>query len=599
MKPLVNYITDEKRFFETDNIELVPGLHFNQFIKVRRDFNYYMSNFESGEIDSQGFKKYFLNVVRNPKNITMKEISFEPKDILFNTTGSGNAKKTWLLERDFKYWAKTNHLASQMMKVFSDVAWFGSAVIKTIGSTMHQVDLRNLYVQPDADSLDTADWIIEIHPYSLVQFEQAAIESGWKHWQKALDEAILSEFPEITVFERYGLIRKSELLKATGGSLPSSEKDDLVYTRVILSDINIKGSLRRDITVLPSDGIILDVREVKTHPYWEFHGEKIPGRWIGVGVVELLRDVQMRMNEMINLKVKSSYLATLQIFQTQDESIESNLLTDHKIGDIFYVDDLVHRIDTQDRNLASFGQEEGTWLNNRDEVTLARDVLRGERLPSGTPLGAVELVAGMARGYFDFIKRGLADSMKEYIYDVVIPAFEQEVSTDHILRLVGEDLAQYREMFVEADVRKRLFAHIQRTNTIPDAIEIDVFRAISEEEMLRERELALPLPEGFYKDAEYDLDIIITGQYEDTRVSAANLQTALQLLMQRPDMLQNPILRKIFKNLLEKGGVRLEDIEGDIARAGINQALGDLPLGGISGPEIGGEPVPGETELTV
>ncbi len=79
----------------------------------------------------------------------------------------------------------------------------------------------------------------------------------------------------------------------------------------------------------------MDEVEVEGHPYWEFHLEKIPGRWLGVSVVETLIDPQIRQNELSNLQSKATYWRSIVLFQSKDPAMGGkNLKTDKSNGDV-------------------------------------------------------------------------------------------------------------------------------------------------------------------------------------------------------------------------------------------------------------------------
>ena len=78
---------------------------------------------------------------------------------------------------------------------------------------------------------------------------------------------------------------------------------------------------------------------------------------MGIGRIEILFDNQVRTNEISNQQAKSSYWSTLRIWQTRDEGINRNLLTDVVNGEILNVESEVSQIDMSDRNLAYYNQE--------------------------------------------------------------------------------------------------------------------------------------------------------------------------------------------------------------------------------------------------
>ena len=53
-------------------------------------------------------------------------------------------------------------------------------------------------------------------------------------------------------------------------------------------------------------------------PYYDFHGERIKGRWLGLGVAERLFDIQEQVNTLINQNNEVNNIASLLLFRTAD-----------------------------------------------------------------------------------------------------------------------------------------------------------------------------------------------------------------------------------------------------------------------------------------
>src|SRR4030042_5966400 len=207
MESLLRLINQEKNSFETSNIQIVPCLSFNQKSTIEQIYFYYNSKFQTGEIDEDGDKKYFLNANRNPCKIYSKAIDFDTKNIRLLTAGGGNPLKTWFMERDLKYWMKDQQFGKVLNRIFTELPIFGSVVLKAVKGKLYFVDLRNFVVEQSADSLDHTNYIIEKHPYTVMEFKKVAKEMGW---DEAKVKETIEEFRKmkgvkhIMVYERYG-----------------------------------------------------------------------------------------------------------------------------------------------------------------------------------------------------------------------------------------------------------------------------------------------------------------------------------------------------------------------------------------------------------
>jgi len=249
-----------------------------------------------------------------------------------------------------------------------------------------------------------------------------------------------------------------------------------------------------------------------------------------------------------------------------------------------------------DRNLAYYNQEIQRWLGNRDELTFAYDVVRGERLPAGTPLGSAQLAAGMAGSYFDQIRENVAIDIKDLLYEIILPQFAKENSGEHILRLAGEDLDKVNNLIIESRATNKLFEFLTRERKLPNPIQFDLIKSILAERIKKGKEQLIKIPAEFYKDIKYKIDIIITGEALDTRIKAANLFAALQAVTADPTLLSDPVKKKFFYRYLEQGGISPIEFEPEVAPPAIGEIVQKRAGGGVSRPVMPATPVVGGVE---
>jgi len=548
MSQIFKQISSEINDFETEEIRIVDKFTFKQKETIDKIVRSYNSKFKGGKYDREGFRKYFKNIVRNPCHSAMKAIKIVPNDIMILPAPGQDSLKSWIMDRDFKHYMKETSFNKFLNKLALELPKFGSVVVKIIDGELYFVDIRNLINEQSADRLKDASYVMEKHYYSpdelrKQKWDKEKIEEAIKMWRR-------TDMPLIRVVERYGEVPASEF----GGS-----DDEYVYSRQICYMPETK--LQSD-SQMSRAGILLDSQEMDRDefPYREFHWEKIPGRWLGVGRVELLFDPQVRTNEITNLRVKSSYIAALNIWQSADDNVKKNLVKEVATGEVLTAQDRIERIPTEDRNLAAFGDEERAWMANRDEVTLNYDVIRGERPPAGTPLGSVRVATEMINSYFEHIKQSIAAELKELIYNDIIPSFKKK--GEHYLKLVGEDLEKWNNLRVNQKVNVELLNHLKKNGTVPTKSQMDAIKKVVTERQRESGEDVL-VPKDFYKDIKYDIDIVITGQDRDVRVESANMAMALQTMMQDPSVLTDPAKRKVFGKQLETVGINIHDIVPD------------------------------------
>lgn len=566
--------------FKTKDSTVIDKFTFNQKKIIEKVIRLYHSQFEKGEIDSEGFRKYFLNIVRNPCDVATKAISFGQSDINIIPAPGQNHRKAWLLDRDVKHWMKTNGFSKVLKRVFYELPIFGSVVLKKVQGKLHVVDLRNLIVEQSADTLLQSSYVIEQHfmsPHEVrkMGWDSEKVEEAIKLWRE-------TKKPFLRIYERRGEVPES-WLKDNG------DENNYVRSRFIVFSPQTKDHGHVDNYGFPKEGVVLkkNKESVEDFPYREIHWEKIPGRWLGVGRVELNADPQVRTNEITNLRVKASYFAALNIWQSRDTSAPKNLVHEVANGEILNVISEVTRIPTEERNLQAYGQEEQRWIQSRDENSMAFDVVRGERLPAGTPLGSAQLAAQMTSSYFDDIRERIAIEIRDIIKRDVIKDFLSENSNEHYVRLVGEDFEHFTSLIIIEKTNRELLDFVKRNKKVPTQTQYEAIRGSVSEKERGGKESSMKVPSNFY-DVDYDVDIVITEEQRKMQARAANMTTVLQAIQQDETLLTDPSKRRIFSQLLSSIGMSLADVEGPETGqvGGVEASARENKLrgGGISAP---------------
>lgn len=575
-------IKNEIEDFSRSYVKLGKAFNFNQIKTLERIYHYYNSKFETGEKDSEGWKKYFFNINRNACYVATKSIDFDTKDIILEPVPGYDEWMIWLMERDLKNWMKEKEFGKLLNEIFHNLPIFGSVVLKKVKGNFYLVDLRNLINEQSAPSLKDASYVIEIHYYTPEELRKIGKKTGWENVEKVIEEWRKTGAEYIKILERYG--------EVPGFSVNSQE--DYVYSRFI---VYIPENSTRDLT----EGYILHKTALdreKEFPYREIHWERIPGRWLGLGVVEVLFEPQIRVNELMNLRAKASRFAALNLYQTPDENIQRNLLTDYKSGDIIITRAGITRVPTEERNLAAFENEQTRWLNLRDELTMTFDILRGETLPGRMPLGVASLISTQAASYFDLKRENIAFEIKKLLYEDIIPQFLAEQGKEHYLKLTGEDLEKWRVQILKARLLVATMEFLKENKKLPTPAQFEAMKLVLKRKLETED---VWIPKDYYKDVKYKINITITGEARDIRVESANLQTILQAIVADPTLLTNPVKRKVFSKICAKAGINIIDILPEIEETKIPELVEKKTGGGISRPSLPPTPILGEGEKTI
>lgn len=532
-----------------DPLEMPGGFHFNHVETLKKIDAYYGGKFVSGSKDSAGFSKYFYNIVKPPCDIATKFIDLDTKDIMLVSDRPDDEKRVWFMQRDLKQWMKENGIGKLLNEIGFDYPKYGTVVVKRNKNEWKKVNIQNLRMDPAATALEDDSAFV----YEVLRMTARDIKK--MPWNPDEVKRLLeSKESFYTVYECYDVQDDGKKWKRSFKADFLNARSGNAYQRTPESQIN----LQADYTT----GVTLFEDEKDDIPYRELHWERIPGRWLGVGYVEYLFDNQVRMNEMVNVKAKGLFFTSLKVFQTRDDTVARNILTGVENGDILKVQSEVTPVSMEERNLGAFTQEEGRWDKNTEQKTFSFDIARGDDLPSNTPLGVARLSAGMVASYFELKRENFGLFVKDVILQDVIPTFVNDTSEAHLLKFLGSDgeIEKLYEAITDAQVRNAVVDHVLKNATVPTPEDVAMEKEKFAAQLKKKKDLFIEIPKAFYKNAEYHIDIIVTGEQVDVGARMQTLQTLMTILASNPMILQDPAAKSVLFKLMEFAGVSPVDL---------------------------------------
>lgn len=576
-------------------VMMAGGYEFNHVNTLRRINLYHDSQFETGPVDGLGFYKYFYNIVKPACDVATKFVDLDTKDIIFISERPGEDYKIWMMQKDFRYWVKETKFGELLNGIAFNYPKYGTVVIKKNRTNEWQrVNIENIRLDPSAQTLEQSSFVYEI--LTMTQRELRDMP-----WEKEAIEELISRNPSaqhFTVYECYTY--DSEAKKK--------------WRRYFVADFLRKKTSDGTFVETPESqlldqtdympGVLLFEDEVDELPYRELHWESVPGRWLGRGFTEYLFDNQIRRNEIVNTKAKGLYFTSLKLYQTTDETIGRNLLTDMENGQILKVASPITPVPMEERNLSAFAEEQQQWDNNTERKTFTFDIARGGRLPSQTPLGVAQLSAAMVASFFDIKRENFGLFIRQLILDDILPSFKKARKKQHLVKFFGSDkeIAKVRKAIVDHRSRKAIWQYALKAGVFPSQLAIDLMRMRLEQSAMKRQDITLEIPEGFYDDVKAVVDIQVTGEQFDSGTRMQTLQVALQIMGANPGIVVNPSTRTIFFKMLELAGVSPVELDLMNEQSDPSQTMGmpvpGGPPGAPQGPQRGlpGQGVPGAVQ---
>jgi len=164
----------------------------------------------------------------------------------------------------------------------------------------------------------------------------------------------------------------------------------------------------------------------------------------------------------------------------------------------------------------------------------------------------------MAGGFFEKKREEVGLFWKEVIWDWKIPDFEKYAKKNHKIMLTGsefdeDELDNFRELIVTHRNNLAVADFIKKNGIIPDFQMRQMLKTITREKVIKEKDIEIP--DDYYKNIKYKLDIIMTMESIDVTAKMNTLQTIITIVGQNPTILQDKRTRKIFYKLIDMAGV--------------------------------------------
>ena len=558
-------------------ISIVPGYPFNQYYNIKRCHLYLNSKFEDSS-KYNGRDKLFFNVVIPPCEVAMRMLNLDTKNIRLWPLAPKSYFSTYLLEKELKFWLKKHKLGQILNKLAEEAPRFGSVVLEKTVDGANVVDLRRLILDPTVEKIQDSRFVTLISYMTPTQlrdaanFDPEAVEQAIKHFANANAEEpyedqivnvnVMRSTPYVKVFKRYGEVPAWWVDDSLKPGTPKGDKLTKALFIVAGADMLLKNTEGKPIGELGC--ILFKSKWVKEWPFKDFHYMKTKGRWLGIGIVEMLFDVQVRVNELKNQKRVAMEISQMHLFQSKDKSIVRNVLTDLQSGDLMITGP--NGIEPITNSSTRFGEsefknEEESYLNQTDKLSFAYEALRGDTGDASTPLGTTQIAVAQGTSVYAFKKENLALFLQDYFNDLVMPQLMKDLNAEHIMRFIGstQELQQLdeaaSEVYANDYVKKRILSGEFTTSEDFDQAKqkaVQVYQKLGENRFLK-------IKESFYDDAEFEFDFLITNEQADPAKMATNIQA---LLAEIPNLnMQDPVIKLLIGKLGEQLGISEGEME--------------------------------------
>ena len=554
-------IKNEIDYCEMTDIAVNPPFAKKQGNVLDLIDKYWLSQYRDGDTDSFGNPRPFYNIVTFPVDIASKLIEFDVKDIKV-VSEDENYWTSFLMEKELHQYMKQRYFGNFLNKLAYETPKYGHVVVKKVDNNVEVVPLKNLRFRPDAVDFSKIP-IIERHIYQPDEFLLEAKGRGWENTDlvnlkpsEVIDNGVSNTNPKLSVFEAW---------------FPQGFLEDTEYNYFVMS----------------GDGVLLAYAKMPKPIYKSHAFERINGRTMGRGQVEKLFHEQIYLNRIAGDKADGLAWTSKHIFQTRDNSVARNLISQVENGDVLVTNDPIEPVANEERNLSFYSADEYKWESLANRKTFTAEQPQSKSVPANAKAQMVNFQ--IQSGYFKTKREELANFVKEIIVDWILPDFKGENRKEHkiiIKNLLAGDAGSDKlfQMVVSKRLEERKLQNLMNGKlTMPD--EEKVLKSTIAESVKKEK---IDLEKGAYDDMVSKIDIVIGNESLDLEERNQRLLLLSNMANNNPMLFTPSELKAIKNKLMEGSGFNPHELGGDEPIPSIQEQFGQLNLkqgGSIAKPQ--------------
>lgn len=464
----------------------------------------------------------FWNISNHRITHFAKLLSPDTKDFMPYGLGSLNHFQAWALRKNVIKWFDEERFYQILNDVSEGLATYGSQVWKKYKEKgkekIEEVKLQNLYFNQSVKYIKDADGIVEIHRLNKKElWDRADI---WKNIGDVIKKC--NKENEIEVWEFYGYY--------------GEENEKPEYKHVIGYGYG-------------NDYIELWSEEVDKEdcPYIDFHLGRYRGRFLRVGVVERLFQLQARMNQLVNQNAQATEIASLLLLKSAQPDMIGNVLEQAINGQII-PDETLQQIGISNTGLNNFLAEVQLIEQQADKLCLTPDIVQGESSPSNVTFRGIATVNSAAVSSFRDYKQNLLEKIADILMEFIFPSVVKKWSHEEFIDMAedDEDVEEYVMALQRREEIKFLLADVG--NVITPEIRSSILKRV--EDNIKENGRKIAIPKDFF-NFKWGFKMMPTNETVDKSARNDAYFNALQMVMANPAITETPL----FKQYCEDNGI--------------------------------------------
>ena len=547
---IIKEISTIKENYQSGTITILDGLTHSQRSIIQKIEFYTNSQYINGMFDEFNRYKPFYNIVNFRVNVAVKATDLDTKDIQVYAENPKHSVHSMIFNKAVKNWMREEDFSKTLNTIGFTRAKYGGVLVKKVmknGKLCIEVpEWKNLIT----DQVDIANGVkIEKHYLTPVQIQ--AKRGVWENLEEncddiieifeSLDDGNYTNSSRICVLEVEGEF-ENEYVNET------PEEEYSLQKHIVICDAT------------ENPQILVHSEKLKESSYKYLPWLEASGRGLGIGIVEDGFNAQYATNDMILKQNDILELSAKAIVVTDSDTIENNILSDTKTGDMIKVEkgDQTQVLNLMPASFPQLEQIKQAWDDQYSRVSSSFEAVTGETMPSGTPFRSIAIQNQEAQSTFNYRREEMGIFLREIFTDWIIPYLAKKLSKQHILASDFEDdeLAMIDDAFAKYTANQFVIDQLLAGKVTTQEEYNDMITAQKQimSSTFKKRRF-LDVPDNFFKDVEMKLDIITTGEQINKTAVFETISNMIAVIASNPAVTQDPILKKLLAKAIELSGI--------------------------------------------
>jgi hypothetical protein len=447
-------VTDFISQFEQGQVNVTDEVQYNLRDVIDENYRLYNSRFQEST-DSTGLEKIFFNIGWILYRTVFFSSDIDQKDLQMRAQNPNAVPVVGLLRMAVENYLSRLHFGKTIDDIRAYMIAHGTAITKVAHGEPKLVELKNIVRPAHVENLQEsgiAEKVFytyeEMNVINLDEYAEYKVRDLWTKMQKE-GQYLFPVYEYWHTFEINGKIHKGckryldcTLLPPEGHDNNKSSWDPYVY----LDSFKTPYKKRRT-----SRALIKKYGEwEEIFPYKQVNFIDCPGRWMGFGVFELIKGLQIYYNEKWHLYRKKDILDLRGIFKHKKGS--SNASLEQRFMDAMETGAFVDLEQDEDIERLIMDMKTGEFVASVDKIMeMARQLIGvtsqgvGQEMPSTTTATVGVLNQKAQQTTYDYVIERMSHFLTELFEDFYMATILEEISEEEMFQIIG-DPSELREL---------------------------------------------------------------------------------------------------------------------------------------------------------